>query len=89
MSRIYVKSNNIFFQEIGDEGILLDLNSSKYFRLNYTGSEIWKALDQLTELSQLVEFSRKNFHISYDQALAEISVFINALVSSGFIRETE
>ncbi|QYO64120.1 excinuclease ABC subunit UvrC [Leptolyngbya sp. 7M] len=67
----------------------LDLNSSKYFRLNYTGSEIWKALDQLTELSQLVEFSRKNFHISYDQALAEISVFINALVSSGFIRETE
>ena len=44
MSKLYIKSDEILFQEIDNEGLLLSLESGRYLRLNSTETEIWNTL---------------------------------------------
>ena len=44
MSKLYIKSDEILFQEIDNEGLLLNLESGRYLRINSTATEIWNEL---------------------------------------------
>ncbi len=55
MSKLYIKSDEILFQEIDNEGLLLNLESGRYLRINSTATEIWNELMQ-------VQFEAKTFH---------------------------
>jgi hypothetical protein len=56
----------------GGEGILVDLNTKRYFQLNETAMIVWKGLEHGKTLSQIVdEFTA---HYEVEQQHAALSV---------------
>ncbi|MFN2529822.1 MAG: PqqD family protein [Pyrinomonadaceae bacterium] len=60
----------------GGEGILVDLNTKKYFQLNETAMLIWRGLEQLKAVEQIVEDVTAQYEVTSDQALRSVERMI-------------
>lgn len=47
------RSDQVLFQDVGGEAVLLDLASETYFGLNEVGSRIWSLLPDATSLATI------------------------------------
>ena len=66
-----------------------DLKNGEYVRpvrLNSTGAYIWKQLDEKKEKEEIACNMVKDFGISYNQALTDVDVFLNGLISNNIMR---
>lgn len=50
-----ILSPQALFQEMGSEGVILDLTSSTYFGLNEVGARLWKLLQLDSDLRRAFE----------------------------------
>ena len=53
MSKLYIKSDDILFQEIDNEGLFLNLESGRNLRINSTATEIWNELDSSSNANNI------------------------------------
>ena len=56
----------------GGEGILVDLNTKKYFQLNETAMIVWKGLEQGKTLSEIVADVTSTYEIEADRATLSV-----------------
>jgi hypothetical protein len=52
----------------GGEGILVDLNTKKYFQLNETAMVVWKGLEQGKSTEQIAADITSNYEVALDKA---------------------
>jgi hypothetical protein len=52
----------------GGEGILVDLNTKKYFKLNETAMLVWRGLEQGKTVNQIVDDVTSNYEVTADKA---------------------
>ena len=57
----------------GGEGILVDLNTKKYYQLNETAMVVWKGLEKGKTLSEIVADITSSYEVAPEQAT--LSVF--------------
>jgi len=62
----------IFTDLDGVEGVLVDLNSKKYYRLNETASLIWRGIQQRLPLSDIAEQITERYDVSLEHANSSI-----------------
>lgn len=53
LDTILIRSEEVLYQEVGGEGVLLDLASEQYFGLDPVGTRIWNLLDGDTCLDRI------------------------------------
>ncbi len=58
----------IFTDFDGDEGILVDLNTKKYYQLNETAMLVWKALENGKSVTEIAEAVTSEYEVSIDHA---------------------
>ena len=56
----------------GGEGILVDLNTKRYFQLNETAMIVWKGLEQGKTIGEIVSDFTSSYEVEPDRA--ELSV---------------
>lgn len=56
----------------GGEGILVDLNTKKYFQLNETAMIVWKGLEQGKTVGQIANDITDNYEIALDKATSSV-----------------
>jgi hypothetical protein len=60
-------------------GVLVDLNSKKYFQLNETAMLVWRGLEEGKSLAQIVAEMTRLYDVSADHATASVMRVIDEL----------
>lgn len=76
----------IFTDFDGKEGILVDLNTKQYYRLNETGSLIWRGLEKGNTLEEIVVEMRNTYEVSDERARASIDKLLQNLVLNKLVK---
>lgn len=56
----------------GGEGILVDLNTKKYFQLNETAMVVWKGLEKGKTMGEIVSDITSSYEVAPDQAALSV-----------------
>jgi hypothetical protein len=63
----------------GGEGILVDLNTKRYYQLNESAMIVWKGLEQGKTLSQIVDDFTTTYEIEPDHAAVSVQRLVDSL----------
>jgi coenzyme PQQ synthesis protein D (PqqD) len=69
----------VFTDFDGVEGILVDLNTKKYYQLNETAMVIWKGLERGLDPAQIAEEIVANYDVTSDDATLNVTNLLNEL----------
>lgn len=61
----------------GGEGILVDLNTKKYYQLNETAMVVWKGLEQGKTTNEIASDITSAYEIGLDQATASVQRIVD------------
>jgi len=61
----------------GGEGILVDLNTKKYYQLNETAMLVWKGLEQGKTMNEIVADMTSNYEVAQDQATVSVQRIVD------------
>lgn len=61
----------------GGEGILVDLNTKKYYQLNETAMIVWKGLEQGKTISEIVAEIISKYEVALDKATASVQRIVD------------
>jgi len=71
---------HVVFTEFGEsQGILVDLEATKYYRLNETAMLVWKALETKMTPGALVDAVTATYDVSPEQASQSVERLLRAL----------
>jgi len=86
-SSTLVPVKDIVFTDFeGGEAILVDLNTTKYYRLNETGALIWRGLENGSTLEEIVSEMQTVYDVSSEHALASVEKLLASLESSKLVK---
>jgi len=61
----------------GGEGILVDLNTKKYYQLNETAMVVWKGLEEGKTLSEIVADITSSYEVAPEQATVSVQRIVD------------
>ena len=72
----------------GGEGILVDLNTKKYYQLNETAMVVWKGLEQGKTTGEIAADITSNYEVALDKATLSVQRIVDnfytyKLISAG------
>jgi hypothetical protein len=63
----------------GGEGILVDLNTKRYYQLNESAMIVWKGLEQGKTISQIVDDFMATYEVEPDRAAVSVQRLVDSL----------
>lgn len=82
-------SPDVLCRELGEELVLLDLGSSKYFSLNRTGAVIWNLLEQGEERGSIARQLSEKFDVDEQKAMSDVEDLIDRLYNARLISKSD
>lgn len=77
----------VFTDFDGVEGILVDLNTKKYYQLNETAMLIWKGLEQGLGTREIADQIVDNYEITPSDALHNVDEIVEKFQMYSLVRE--
>lgn len=81
MSQLVPHDNVVFTDFDNTEGLLVDLNTKKYYQLNETATVIWKGLEKGLEPNQIADQIVAAYEIAPADALENVEATLQKLQS--------
>jgi hypothetical protein len=78
-------SDNVLFQQIDQEMVLLDLESGEYYGLNEVGARIWTLLLEGKSLAQVLDTMVEEFEVTPEHLRGDIQRFLILMRDRGLI----
>ena len=75
---------SVLFQDLGEEVVLLEVESGEYYGLNEVGARMWSLLQQGQSFSQVLSTLHEEYEASEQLLSADLKQFLNQLKSSTF-----
>lgn len=72
---------------VGDETVLLDLESGMYFGLDGIGKRIWEAIGEGLTLGEIASIIVSEYEVDESQAQTDTIEFVSDLVERGLLAE--
>lgn len=79
--------DNILFQEVDGEAVLLSLDEGCYYGLDELGTRIWKLIQQDLDSDQVVAAIVEEYEVEPEQARSDLDAFLSDLEQSGLIQQ--
>ena len=76
----------VFTDFEGGEGILVDLNTKQYYRLNETGALIWRGLEKGRTVEDIVTEMQTLYEVTPERALASVDRLLLTLESNKLVK---
>jgi hypothetical protein len=80
-----INTEKILFTQLGDEGVVFDIEKNEYVSLNETLFKILKGIEQSQELDLIVSNLCQEYAISEEKCIVEVNEVIGELASRKFI----
>ena len=77
----------VIFRQMGDEMVLLDLESGLYFGVDGVGQRIWEAFAEGRNVEEAVAVVVAEYEVEAAQAQADVIAFVRNLVDRGLLTE--
>lgn len=79
--------DHVLFTDLdGLEGVLVDLNTKKYFQLNETASLIWRGLEQGLSANSIAEELTEAYDVTPEQASASVAAAVRRFAAQKLLR---
>lgn len=85
----FTPPTSVVSRSVGDELVLVDLDTERYFSLNATGATIWEQLSTGRSVGDALSELLAKFDVSEETARADVDELVEALVVSGLLRPEE
>ena len=76
---------DVVARAVGDETILLDLETGTYFTLNPVGALAWKGLETGATRDEILASVLDRFEVDAPTAAADIQEYLHDLISQGLV----
>lgn len=83
----FTQNRKIIHSKIGDEVVMMDMDSGFYFGLNTIGSAIWDKLASPITANELVEVLMNEYSVERIVCESDTHEFLNQLLERGIIKE--
>ena len=77
---------DVLFQDVNDEVVLLDLASEHYFGLDEVGARIWMLLKEQKVAGQIVEELLQEYEVDRADLESDVHELLAQLLEAGLIR---
>ena len=77
----------VMSREVGDETVLLDLESGMYFGLDGVGKLIWESVSEGQSLARVAEAIVADYDVDAEQAQSDVLEFAAELVERGLLAQ--
>ncbi len=85
-----VPHEHVVFTEFdGGEGVLVDLDTKKYFQLNPTATVVWRGLEGGKTLDEIVRDMTAEFDVSPEHAARSVQRLLGNLQEFKLVRQQE
>jgi hypothetical protein len=74
-SRVRVK-DDVLFQELNGEGVLLNLKTGVYFGLDHVGTRFWQLLEKQTLLSGILEALLAEYDVPQERCAHDLIALV-------------
>ena len=82
-------SEDVLFQEVGGETVLLDLASEQYFGLDAVGTRIWQLLGEGADRETVVDVLHEEYDVRRETLAEDVAKLLDELAEAGLIRRVE
>ena len=79
-------SDEVLFQEVSGETVLLDLASESYFGLDEIGTRIWTLLNEDASAGEMIETLLEEYEVERQTLEADVGELLGNLLEAGLIR---
>jgi len=76
----------VLCKDLGDEAILLDLETETYFGLNPAGNRLWRLLTTAPTIRDAFEVMLEEYDVAPDELERDMGALIEDLVGRGLLR---
>ena len=76
---------DVLFRLVGDEGVLLNLNTTMYLGLNPVGTRMWNALTSASSIQAAYDTLLAEYEVEPAQLRADLEEFIQRLLGQKLI----
>jgi hypothetical protein len=76
---------DVMFRVVGEEGVLLNLNTERYLGLNPVGTHMWNVLERASSIQAAYEELLQEYEVEPAQLRADIEAFIRQLLEQELI----
>ncbi len=86
-SSTLVPAKDVVFTDFeGGEGILVDLNTRQYYRLNETGALIWRSLENGRSVDDIASEMQRHYEVTPEHARTSINKLLQTLESNRLVK---
>lgn len=78
-------ADTVYFQQLGNEMVLLETGTGKYFGLNPLGARIWALLEQNYSLEAIRKQLISEYDVDPERLDADLFALIDQLVQAGLV----
>lgn len=76
---------DVMFRLVGDEGVLVDLNTERYLGLNAVGARMWAALGSASSIEAAYEQLLEEYDVEPARLRADLDEFVDRLLCQQLI----
>jgi len=78
---------DVVFTDFDDgEGMIVDLTTKQYYRLNETAALIWRNLENGKAINDIVDEMQSRYEVSREQALASVDKLVSKLATRNLVK---
>jgi len=85
LSQSATPSDEVLFQEVGGEAVLLNLSTESYFGLDSVGTRFWSLLSEDPRLHVAYERMREEYDVAPDQLEGDLLALASRLAEAGLV----
>jgi hypothetical protein len=79
----------VLFQEVSGESVLLDLASESYFGLDPVGTRIWALLNQDKSVGQALDAVLEEYEVDSGTLETDLEELLDKMLAAGLIQASE
>jgi hypothetical protein len=82
----YIQNKKVIQSTIGEEVVMLDMDSGFYFGLNSVASIIWRKLEKEISFEEIISELLEEYNIDQYTCEHETKIFLNQLLEKNIIK---
>jgi hypothetical protein len=86
---VYIQNKEIIQSKIGDEVVMLDMDSGYYFGLNSVASDIWALMENEIAFDLLIDTLMAKFEVDRSVCESDTQELIDQMLEKKIIRKVE
>lgn len=79
-------NDDVLFQEVGGEAVLLNLGSESYFGLNEVGTRIWQLLGKDSLLQHVYDVLSDEYDVMPEQLQSDLLTLVDEMAKAGLVQ---